>query len=97
MDNRYRYKPREEVRIEGFHSQIDEYLETGANTLIQLQNQRETFRSIERRFAQIGSNLGMSSTVMRLIRRRSYTDKLLLFGGMIVFTLFMIIVYFYYL
>lgn len=97
MDNRYRYRPREDVRIDGFNAQVDELLETGINSLAQLQNQRETFRSIERRFAQIGSNLGMSSTVMRLIRRRSYTDRLILFGGMIAFTIFMIIVYIYYL
>lgn len=97
MDNRYRYKPRDEVRIEGFGSQIDEFLETGTNTLMQLQHQREQLRTFERRFLDIGSNLGMSSTVMRLIKRRSHTDKLILYGLMIIFTLFMIVVYFYYL
>ena len=96
MDNRYRYKPRE-TRIDGFNAQVDELLETGNNALAQLQNQRESLRSFNDRFRTITSNLGMSSTVMRLIERRSYTDKLILFGGMIMFTVFMFVVYTYYL
>lgn len=95
MDNRYRYKPREETRIDGFHVQIDELLDTGTTVLTTLRSNRETFRSLNDRMASIGSTLGMSSTVMRLIERRSYTDKLILFGGMILFTLFMLAVYFY--
>lgn len=97
MDSRYRYKPRDEVRIDGFHIQVDELLDTGTNVLSQLRTQRETFRSFDDRLRTIVSNLGMSSTVMRLIERRSYTDKLILFGGMLLFTIFMVVVYFYYL
>lgn len=97
MDNRYRYRPRDEVRIDGFHHQVDEILDTGTNVLAQLRTQRESFRSFEDRFRTIASNLGMSRTVMRLIDRRFKTDKLILFGCMILFTLFMLAVYFYYL
>lgn len=97
MDTRYRYKPLDEVRIDGFHNQVDELLDTGTNVLSQLRTQRDSFRSFEDRFRTIAANLGMSSTVMRLIERRSYTDKLILFSGMILFTLFMLAVYFYYL
>lgn len=92
MDSRYRYKPRDETRI-----QLDELLETADNVMTQMRSQRETFRSMDNRFRQIDSTLGMSSSVMRLIDRRFYTDRLLLFGGMILFTLFMIVIYFYYL
>lgn len=97
MDNRYRFKPRNDVRIDGFHLQVDELLDTGTNVLTQLRTQRESFRSFDDRLRTIVSNLGMSSTVMRLIERRSYTDKLILFGGMILFTIFMLVVYIYYL
>lgn len=97
MDSRYRYKPREDVRVDSFNIQMDELLDTGSNVLTQLRTQREAFRSFDDRLRSIASNLGMSSTVMRLIERRSYTDRLILFGGMILFTLFMILVYFYYL
>lgn len=97
MDSRYRFKPREESRIDGFHIQVDELLETGTNTLTQLRTQREAIRSIEERFGIIGSTLGMSSTVMRLIERRSFTDKVIMFGGMVLFTIFMLVVYIYYL
>lgn len=95
MDSsRYRYQPREN-RVDGIHIQIDELLDTGTNVLSQLRSNREHFRSINDRLGSIGSNLGMSSTVMRLIERRSYTDKLILFGGMILFTIMMLIVYIY--
>lgn len=97
MDSRYRYRPREENRVEGFHIQVDELLDTGTNVLTQLREQRESFRSFDDRFRSIAANLGMSSTVMRLIERRTYTDKLILFGGMIIFTIFMVAIYFYYL
>lgn len=97
MDSRYRYRPREDYRAEGFHIQVDELLDTGTNVLTQLRTQRESLRSFDDRFRSIAANLGMSSTVMRLIERRTYTDKLLLFGGMIIFTLFMLAFYFYYL
>jgi Golgi SNAP receptor complex protein 2 len=97
MDSRYRYRPREDTRVEGFHIQVDELLDTGTNVLTQLREQRESFRSFDERFRSIAANLGMSSTVMRLIERRTYTDKLILFGGMIIFTIFMLAIYFYYL
>lgn len=98
MDSRYRYKPRQDGGVAGYSSiLVDEYLETGTNILSQLQTQRESLRSFDDRFRAITANLGMSSTVMRLIGRRTFTDKLILFGGMILFTLFMLAVYFYYL
>lgn len=96
MDNRYRYKPLD-VRIDVFHHEVDELIENGDNILMQLRNQRETFRSIERRFSDILQNLGMSRTVMNLIRRRFYTDKLIFYAGAIAIILFMTVVYFYYL
>lgn len=97
MDNRYRYRPRDEVRIDGFNIQVDELVDTGTNVLTQLRTQREHFRSFDERFRAIASNLSMSGTVMRLIERRSYTDKLILFGGMVLFVLFMLAIYIYYL
>lgn len=97
MESRYRYKPREEGKVNEFHIQMDELLSTGTNVLSELRNQRETLRSFDDRFRTQLSNLGMSSTVMRLIERRTYTDKLILFGGMILFTLFILVVYLYYL
>lgn len=97
MDSRYRYRPREENRTEGFHIQVDELLDTGTSVLTQLRTQRESLRSFDDRFRSIAANLGMSSTVMRLIERRTYTDKLILFGGMIIFTIFILAIYLYYL
>ena len=92
MDSsRYRYKPRDNH----LHIQVDELLDTGTNVLTQLRTQRESLRSFDQRFRDIAGNLGMSETVMRLIQRRTYADKLILFGCMLGFTIMMIIVYFY--
>lgn len=93
MENsRYRYKPRDHV-----HIQVDELLDTGTNVLTQLRSQRESLRSFDQRFRDIMGTLGMSATVMRLIERRTYSDKLILFGCMIAFSIMMIVVYIYYL
>lgn len=95
MAERQRQRPRDEVRLDGFSSQVDELLETGTNVLGQLRNQGKTFKSIYERLDHLKSNLGMSNTVMRLIESRSNTDKLILFGGMALFTLFMCLVWYY--
>jgi len=78
------------------HIQVDELLDTGTNVLAQLRTQRESLRSFDQRFRDMMGNLGMSATVMRLIQRRTYSDKLILFGCMIAFCLMMIFVYLYY-
>lgn len=93
MDSRHRHKPRGEARIQ----MVDEILDTANNVMTQMRSQRETFRSMDYRFRLIDATLGMSSSVMNLTEKRVYRDKFLLFGGMILFIIFILAIYFYYL
>lgn len=77
------------------HREIDDMLSSGSETMSSLRKQRETLKSARTKMLDLSNTLGMSQTIMRLIEKRSSKDKILLFGGMAVFTLFMLLVWFY--
>ena len=77
------------------HREIDDMLSSGSETMSSLRKQRETLKSARTRILDLTNTLGMSQTIMRLIEKRSSKDRILLFGGMALFTLFMILVWFY--
>ena len=62
---------------------VDDLLNQGHAMLESLRDQRTLMKNIRKKVLDISSFLGMSNTVMRLIDRRSETDKYVLFGGMI--------------
>lgn len=53
-------------------------------------------KGARKRLLDIASTLGLSNTTMRLIERRAYQDKFILFGGMFVTFLIIIIVIIYF-
>lgn len=77
------------------HREIDDMLSSGSETMSSLRNQRETLKSARTKILDLSNTLGMSQTIMRLIEKRSSKDRILLFGGMTLFTLFMLLVWFY--
>lgn len=64
------------------HRGVDELLMSGSNVLNNLKDQRGTLKGAHKRILDIANTLGMSNTVMRLIEKRTYQDKFILFGGM---------------
>lgn len=103
-----RNKENVEISMDGFiagessslincHREIDDMLSSGSETMSSLRKQRETLKSVRTKMLDLSNTLGMSQTIMRLIEKRSSKDKIILFGGMSVFTLFMLWVWFYYL
>ena len=89
------YMNQEQERLFRSHREIDDMLSQGSDTLSSLRGQREVLKGARSRVLDIANTLGMSNTVMRLIEKRASKDKVILFGGMIAFTVFMILVYFY--
>lgn len=51
---------------------------------------------VQRRILDIGNQLGLSNTVMRLVEQRTTQDMYLLVGGMIATTCLMILIYVYF-
>uniref|UniRef100_T1K8N5 t-SNARE coiled-coil homology domain-containing protein n=1 Tax=Tetranychus urticae TaxID=32264 RepID=T1K8N5_TETUR len=90
------FESQEHAKLIDFHSQVDEMLAVGTATMGKLRDQRDTFSRIKSSLSEIANQLGMSNTVMRLIEKRSAMDNLILYGLMIIFIIFMIIVYIYF-
>ncbi|XP_067142368.1 Golgi SNAP receptor complex member 2 [Centruroides vittatus] len=64
------------------HRGVDELIMSGSNVLNNLRDQRGSLKGIHKKILDIANTLGMSNTVMRLIEKRTYQDKFILFGGM---------------
>ena len=71
---------------------MDDLLSHGAGILQNLRDQRDTLKGIQRRMLDEASNLGMSSTVIWLMKRRQERDKYVLIGGVLVTCIVMYLV-----
>jgi Golgi SNAP receptor complex protein 2 len=61
---------------------LDEYLATAGGVLGALKAQRATFKGAHKRALDVAASLGLSSSLLRLIERRTTADKILVYGGM---------------
>jgi Golgi SNAP receptor complex protein 2 len=74
---------------------VDDLQQSGARILESLPDQREILKGAHRCLYDVANTLGFSNTTMRLIERRAYQNKRILFGGM-VFTLIVIVLTVFY-
>jgi len=61
---------------------VDELAAFGENVLASLREQRGVLKGAHRRVLDVGATLGLSSTLMRVIERRTAGDKIIVYGGM---------------
>lgn len=83
-------------RLQNAHKGMDDLLSHGSSVIENLRNQRSSLKGIKTKMLNIANTLGMSNTVMRLIEKRTTQDKLVLFGGMIITTVIMFLIWKYY-
>ena len=79
---------REQTFFQQTHSQIDEFLDRGADVLSNLGQQKEMLKGAQRRLYSVGSTLGISGDTIRMVERRAKQDKWIFWGCVIVFFLF---------
>lgn len=72
------------THLQNANREMDVLLDSGSSILGSLRDQRGTLKGVQKRLFDIANTLGLSNTVMRLIERRTYQDKFILYGGMIV-------------
>lgn len=60
-----------------------------------LKTQRSTLKSAHRKVLDVASSLGLSANLMRLIERRTTADKILVYGGMVLVTLLVALIYWF--
>lgn len=79
-------------RAQSANRNVDDLIGSGSSILTSLREQRTTLKGAHRKILDVANTLGMSNTVMRMIERRTYQDKFILFGGMFVTCVVMFLV-----
>ncbi|CAH0557501.1 unnamed protein product [Brassicogethes aeneus] len=75
---------------------MDEMINTGANALESLRNQRMTLKGAQRKIMDMANTLGLSTYTMRLIEKRASEDKVILILGVVVTLIVILIVIIYF-
>jgi Golgi SNAP receptor complex protein 2 len=84
------------TKLRDSHRGMDNLLGQGQSVLENLREQRVTLKGAHKRMLDIVNKLGLTNTVMRLIEKRTYQDKFILFGGMIVTCVIMFLLWKYF-
>lgn len=74
---------------------IDEYTAMAGSVISSLKSQRATLKTAHKRALDIVTSLGLSSSIMRLVERRTTADKILVYGGMVFVVILVGIIYFW--
>ncbi|OCT60093.1 Golgi SNAP receptor complex member 2 [Xenopus laevis] len=78
--------------VRNAHQGIDDLLGSGSSILEGLRDQRKTLKGAHKKILDVANMLGLSNTVMRLIEKRAFQDKVIMIGGMLLTCVFMILV-----
>jgi Golgi SNAP receptor complex protein 2 len=79
---------REQSFFQQASSQMDEFLERGADVLGNLGQQRDMLKNTQRKLYSVGNTLGISGDTIRMVERRARQDKWVFWGGVLLFFLF---------
>ncbi|GAV03566.1 hypothetical protein RvY_13965 [Ramazzottius varieornatus] len=75
---------------------VDNIMDTGREVLNNLRIQRSTLSSARSRMLDIGQKLGLSTSLMKMIERRSLQDQYFLYAGIVITLLLMFAMYWYF-
>ncbi|KAM5135458.1 Golgi SNAP receptor complex member 2 isoform 1-T1 [Mantella aurantiaca] len=78
--------------VRNAHQGMDDLLGSGTNILEGLRDQRKTLKGAQKKILDVANMLGLSNTVMRLIEKRAFQDKVIMIGGMLLTCVVMILV-----
>lgn len=79
---------REQSFLQQANTQMDEFLERGADVLGNLGSQRDMLKNTQKKLYSVGNTLGISGDTIRMVERRAKQDKWIFWGGVIVFFVF---------
>lgn len=75
---------------------LDDAIQMSKDIIVDMKHQNAMLKATQKTMRNIGNTLGLSKSLIRVITRREFVDKLLVFGGMALtmFALFMLWYYF---
>lgn len=65
------------------------------NLLDNLKSQSISLKDVKRKILNVSNTLGLSNTLLRMIERRSASDKVILYGGMVITCIIMFLTIYY--
>ena len=80
-------------QLDSVHARLDGILDQAGASLSNLRIQGLNLKNVQKKMISLGNMLGLSSTVIHSIERRTASDWWLLFGGMIVTLIIMFVLY----
>lgn len=81
--------------VRNAHQGMDDLLGSGTSILEGLRDQRKTLKGTQKKILDVANMLGLSNTVMRLIEKRAFQDKVVMIGGMLLTCVVMFLVFKY--
>jgi Golgi SNAP receptor complex protein 2 len=75
---------------------MDDLIGSGTAILTSLREQRSSLKGVHRKLLDLANTLGLSNSVIRMIERRAYEDKFVLWGGMLVTTVILFLIWKYF-
>lgn len=73
----------ESRRLHDADNQLDELQAHATASLNALVQQRSSLKGVQRKVLDMAQTLGLSNNVLRMIERRAFWDKIILYGGML--------------
>ena len=70
---------------------VDDLLDSGANILGSLHEQKDRLKSARRKVLNVLDTLGVSQSVLKVIDRRQRMDAIIVYGGMFIITFFIFV------
>lgn len=74
---------------------VTQYIEMGRSTLAEFRRQREILEGVQARLIDAGHTMGLSSSMMAVIQRRDFVDRMIVFGGMFIVSLIVVLLWWY--
>ena len=89
LDNEYKMNAAASNSV----NMVSQYIQMGKNTIAAFREQRELMESMQSKLVDAGHTMGLSSSMMSVIQRRDFVDRLIVFGGMFVVTIVVILIW----
>ena len=84
---------RERASIAASAHMVEEFTGLAGNILESLRGQRSVLKGAQRKVLDVSATLGLSSSLMRVISRRTTADKILVYGGAALVLVILALVY----
>merc|ERR1719319_909710 len=78
------------------NNMVSDMLQMSHDVLNDMTRQRRLLDKASRTMATLGRTLGLSNDLIRMISRREFVDRLLVFGGMFCLTMLLLILWWFY-